>query len=319
LPDTLFFEVFEQNTVERLASRQSIILKRAEIDEPPTIRVVPDSPKYQIEEGDELSIEINTSDDNDDLKNFDFYTIPQTAFKAKDFLVEKTPFHYVFQWKPPLDFIKPEEPARSFMMVMVATDEAKQTTIKQIEVEIHNKIDWKIEDQEREKAFNQVVFNAAEVYLRLEKTFLVTEKDIKKLLKNKNLRNFASRSLNLLSQNAHLVKKEETQSKLTEYSALTKDVIELKDNSATLESEYPAEFSKINRFTNIVTFLKEIFVDTEQFIEIYKYSNNRRKAEFLPDKAEIQKKISLINKDTSLQLERLKNQDVAAKDVFDNL
>nr|MCU0471618.1 hypothetical protein [Arcicella sp.] len=74
LPDTLFFEVFEQNTVDRLVSRQSIILKRAEIDEPPTIKVVPDSPKYQIEEGEELLIEINISDDNDDLKNFDFYT-----------------------------------------------------------------------------------------------------------------------------------------------------------------------------------------------------------------------------------------------------
>lgn len=319
LPDTLFFEVFEQNTENRLVSQQSIILKRAEIDEPPTISVVPDSPKYQIEEGDELAMEINISDENDDMKNFDFYTIPQTAFKVNDFLEKKAAFHYLFRWKPPLDFVKPEEPARSFVMVMVATDEAKHTTTKQIEVEILNKIDWKIEDQEREKAFNQVVFNAAEVYLRLEKTFLATEKNIKKLLKNKKLRNFASRSLNLLSKNANLIKNEETQNKLTEYSTLTKDAIELNDNATTIETEYPAEFSKLNRFTNIVTFLKEIFVDTEQFIEKYKYSNNRRKAEFLSDKAELQKKISLINKNTSLQLESLKNENIIVKNVFNNL
>jgi hypothetical protein len=153
LPDTLFFEVFEQNTENRLAARQSIILKRAEIDEPPTISIVPDSSKYQIEESDELSIEINISDENDDLKNFDFYTIPQTAFKVKEFLDKKTPFQYLFRWKPPLDFVKSEEPARSFVLVMVASDEAKHTTTKQIEVEILNKVDWKIEDQEREKAF----------------------------------------------------------------------------------------------------------------------------------------------------------------------
>nr|MCU0325677.1 hypothetical protein [Spirosomataceae bacterium] len=278
-----------------------------------------DSPKYQIEEGEELLIEINISDDNDDLKNFDFYTIPQTAFKVNDFLEKKAPFHYLFRWKPSLDFVKSEEPARSFVMVMVATDEAKQTITKQIEVEILNKIDWKIEDQEREKAFNQVVFNAAEVYLRLEKTFLLTEKDIKKLLKNKKLRNFASRSLNLLSQNAHLVKNEATQNKLNEYSSLAKDAIDLNENSAAIESEYPVEFSTLNRFTNIVTFLKEIFVDAEQFIEKYKNSNNRRKSEFLSEKAELQKKISLINKDTSLQLERLKNESIVVKNVFKNL
>lgn len=70
-------------------------------------------------------------------------------------------------------------------MVVTAIDEARQTTTKQIEVEILNKIDWKTEDEEREKAYNQVITNATEVYLQLEKTFQTAKKDIKKILKNK--------------------------------------------------------------------------------------------------------------------------------------
>lgn len=73
-------------------------------------------------------------------------------------------------------------------MVVTAIDEARQTTTKQIEVEILNKIDWKTEGEEREKAYNQVITNAIEVYLQLEKTFQTAKKDIKKILKNKKMK-----------------------------------------------------------------------------------------------------------------------------------
>lgn len=85
-----------------------------------------------------------------------------------------------------------------------------------------------------------------------------------------------------------------------------------------MASEFPAEFSQLNRFTNVVIAPKDIFVNTEQFIEIYKYPMNRRKADFFKNKAALQKQISLINKDTSLQLERLKNDSLDIKSIFTN-
>lgn len=59
------------------------------MDEAPMIRLSPDSPKFQLEEENELLMDISISNENNDLKNIDFYTIPQTAFKANEFLVKK--------------------------------------------------------------------------------------------------------------------------------------------------------------------------------------------------------------------------------------
>ena len=320
LPDTLFFEIFETNTTERLQSRQMIVLKKAEMDEAPRIEIIPDSPKYQIEEGDEILIEISINDENNDLKTIDFYTIPQTAFKVDQFLEKKSATNYVFKWKPSLDFVKSEEPSRVFQLVIAATDEAKQQTNKQIEVEIRNKIDWEREDLEREKSFNQVVMNGTEVYLRLESTFLAIEKDIKRIFKNKKLKFLASKTLDLISAKSELLKNENIKQAIKTYDTYKEDAKSFQnDDSKNIQAEFPAEFTQITRFTNIVDKLKTIFVDTEEFIEKYKTETNRRNVVFFNEKAELQTKISMIDKNLSLQLMPLKPGPIDPKRVFENL
>ncbi len=320
LPDTIEFEVFELNTEEKLATKHKIILKRGEIDEAPMIQLVPDSPKYQIEEEDELMIEINISDENNDLKNFDFYTIPQTAFKVNQFLEKKSANSFLFRWKPALDFVKPEENSKVFQLVITANDESKLTTTKQVEIEIRNKINWEVEDRERKDSYFQVVSNATEIYLKLDKTYPVAEKEIRKMLKNKKLKNFAGRSLNTLSQNSQLIKNENIKNSITDYSGVANDAIGMSNDASTIEREFPAEFSQVRRFEKIVDNLKHIYLDSEQFIEVYKNQMNRRRPEFFVDKAALQRKISETNKDSSLQLENLKKEttEVEIKKVFEN-
>lgn len=320
LPDTIDFELFELNTEEKLSTKHQLILKRAEVDEAPLVLLKPDSPKYQIEEQDELQIEINVSDENNDLKNFDIYTIPQTAFKINDFLERKSNNLYILHWKPALDFVGADEHSKVFQVVISATDEAKLSTIKQIDVEIKNKINWEIEDKVRSDAYQQVISNATEVYLRLEKTLPDAEKEVRKMLKNKKLKSFAGSTLNTLARNSHVIKNENIKNDLSEYGGIAGDAINISNDLNQIEREYPAEFSQIRRFEKVVDFLKNIYLDTEQFIEVYNNPMNRRKMEFFDNKASLQRKISEANKDTSLQLESLKKEptSVEIRKVFEN-
>jgi hypothetical protein len=309
LPDTLDFEVFEQHTEERFTAIQKIILKRAEIDEAPSIRLSPDTPKFQIEEGDELSLEINISDENNDLAFFDCYTNPQMAFKIKDFIEQKNPNQYLLRWKPTLDFVKSEEPSKSFLLLIVATDEAKNTINKQIEIEITNKIDWQKEDISRELAFKQTVLDATTAYLRLENSFESAEKDIKRILKNKKLRAMASSSLSMMTKNIGLLKDSKAKTFITENANVASEGIDFSNTTAqisSMEADFPEDFKKITRFSNILNNLKNVYVDTEHFINDFNSKSNRRKPDFLQARSDFQTSISLIQKDYSLQLENLK-------------
>jgi hypothetical protein len=79
---------------------------------------------------------------------------------------------------------------------------------------------------------------------------------------------------------------------------------------SNFEQEYPAEFAKIQRFSKIVEYLKTLYADTEQFLSRYKTIESRQTPNFVNDKEVIQKSISLILKDNSLELLPLKTNIV---------
>lgn len=186
LPDTLVFEVFEVNTDEALATKQKIVLQKAEKDEAPTITFSPATEKFQLSEEEVLDLKVTVEDANDDLKSVEFYTNPQGKMKPADFM-KKAGETYLFTWKPNLDFVSNDMASKSFFLVVTATDEAKMITVKQVEVEILNKIDWKIEDSIRTADYQKHLTDAFILLASLEPQLDELAKEFKKKHKNKEL------------------------------------------------------------------------------------------------------------------------------------
>lgn len=194
LPDTLIFEVFEVDTDESLAAQQKIILQKAEKDEAPMVTFFPATEKFQLNEEETLELKVNIEDANDDLKTVDFYTNPQGKMKPSDFM-KKDGDSYLFSWKPSLEFVTNELTSKSFLLVITATDEAKLSTTKQVEVEIFNKIDWITEDSIRTADYKKSLTDAYVFLAILEPQLENMAKEFKKKNKNKELLGAFSSSL----------------------------------------------------------------------------------------------------------------------------
>lgn len=186
LPDTLLMEVFEVDTDEQLFTIQHIILKKAEVDEPPTVIFSPDAPSFKFDEEELFELKISVEDENDDLKSVDFFTNPQGSFDVKDF-IKKEGEMYVLSWKPTLEFVKNDAISRQFTFIVSATDENKGTTNKQVEVEIFNKIDWSVEDSVRTADYHSYLEQAYVYLVKFEPELESLAKDFRKKKKNKDV------------------------------------------------------------------------------------------------------------------------------------
>ena len=315
LPLTVEYEIFETNSAENLTAKGQIILQKTKNDLPPIISIWPKTLRYAIEETDSVAIKIAVTDPNDDLREFEVYSSVQYGrFNPAHFLTKTAVNTYWFRWQPGYDFVQlrnaQEEPKRAFQLVLEAKDEADSTTRVAIEIEVFDKIDWNIADKVRQQEFELVVWSATEALIRLEKTFQTMDKDIKKMYKNKKLRASLGASLRILSQNDFLRNKvigedDEKRNWLGVINDTHQDRVNNHTNEFNIEQEYPAEFAKIQRFANIVAHLRNIYVDTELFINRYTQTESRRNEVFLTEKEALQKNISSVLKDNSLGLQPL--------------
>lgn len=311
LPLTVDYEIFETNSAENLTTKGQIILQKTKNDLPPSISISPKTLRYAIEETDSMAIKIAVTDPNDDLREFEVYSSVQYGkFNPAHFLTKTAENIYCFKWQPGYDFVQlrnpQEEPKRAFQLVFEAKDEADSTTKVAIDIEVFDKIDWNIADKVRQQEFDQVVWSATEALIRLEQTFQTMDKDIRKMYKNKKLRASLSTSLRTLSQNEFLRSKliGEDQEKQN-WLGVINDTQQNKPNNTNIEQEYPAEFAKIQRFSNIVGHLKNIYVETELFVNRYAQVESRRTDTFMSEKETIQKNISSVLRDNSLILNPL--------------
>lgn len=315
LPLTVEYEIFETNTSENLSAKGQIILQKTKNDLPPIISIWPKTLRYAIEETDSVAIKIAVTDPNDDLSEFELYSSVQYGkFNPSHFLTKTAEHTYWFRWQPGYDFVQlrnvQEEPKRAFQLVFEAKDEADSTTRVAIDIEVFDKTDWSIADKVRQQEFEQVIGSATEALVRLEKTFQMMDKDIKKMYKNKKLRASLSASLRVLSQNEFLRNKvigedQERQNWLGVINEAQEDRSKNHTNEINIEQEYPAEFAKIQRFSGIVAHLRNIYVDTELFANRYSQTENRRNEVFSTEKETLQKNISSVLKDNSLGLQPL--------------
>lgn len=315
LPLTVEYEIFETNTSENLSAKGQIILQKTKNDLPPTISISPKTLRYAIEETDSITIKISVSDPNNDLREFEVYSNVQYGrFNPFHFLTKTAENTYWFRWQPGYNFVQlrnvQEEPKRAFQLVFEAKDEADSTTRVVIDIEVFDKTDWSIADKVRQQEFEQVIGSATEALVRLEKTFQMMDKDIKKMYKNKKLRASLSASLRVLSQNEFLRNKvigedQEKQNWLGVINEAQEDRSKNHPNEINIEQEYPAEFAKIQRFSSIVAHLRNIYVDTELFVNRYSQIENRRNEVFSTEKETLQKNISRVLKDNSLGLQPL--------------
>ena len=311
LPFMIDFEIFETNTPENLATKGQVLLKKANKDVPPNILIYPKTLKYNIEETDSVAIRVVVADLNEDLKEFEVYSSVQFGhFNPNEILqkIEKAN-EYWFRWKPNYDFVlvrnETDEKKRSFQLVFEAKDETDSTTQVAIDFEVHDKIDWTFEDKIRQQDYEKVVFSATESLLRLEDKFNSMKKEIGKMLRNRKLSNSLRGSINLLANNAFLRGKilGDSTKNSKEWAEAVKDVQTQSDGlKIDTQKEYPEEFMKIRRFEKIVDALRDIYVETEQFVGRYHQTVNRRNTVFLSEKEVLQKNISEILRDSSLEL-----------------